>query len=154
MRTATGLAPMGFADCWRKRFESDRRDVVASATCFPVDVTEGLSTDDWQHWRVGDATSWLQAWLQHAEHKRSMLPEYCMEEAARQSAAASAQADTCCAGTEGMRGAAAAGAWVDASTPARIGMQPVGLTPCSAIEFTSDGSVEDAECEAAKGTYG
>ena len=33
-------------------------------------------------------------------------------------------------------------------------MQPAGLTPCSVIEFTSDGSVEDAECEAAKGTYG
>ena len=56
MRTARGLAPLGAADCWREDFSLDRRDVVAAGACFPVYVSEGLQTDDWQHWRVGDAT--------------------------------------------------------------------------------------------------
>ena len=159
MRTACGLAPMGFADCWREHFATDRRDIVASGTCFPVDVTEGLRSDDWQHWRVGDATSWLNAWVQHAKdcvvsRAGTGTSAHAVGMAEVIPAGDTVGAATCEAGTVGMRGTAAIGAWTDCSTPARIKMQPTELVPCSTVEFTSDGSVEDAACEAAKGAYG
>ena len=153
MRTACGLAPMGFADCWRESYSTDRRDVVATAACFPLDVTEGLLTEDWQHWRVSDSTSWLQAWIVHATPLAQRAADG-VRRGANNGAAAAFNVDTCDAGSLGMRGAARIGAWTDCTTTVRVPMQPIGITPCEVVEFTSDGSVEDAACEAARSAYG
>ena len=56
--------------------------------------------------------------------------------------------------TQGTAGATRLGNWQDATTPAIIGMAPTGDEACLEIEFTSDGSVDSAACEAAAGAFG
>ena len=107
MRTARGLAPMGLADCWCECYDTDKREIVASSACFPVDVTEGLSTDDWQHWRVGDSTSWLQPWVAHAEHHAAGADASLSRDASK--VPDRPITATCERGTAGMRGAASVG---------------------------------------------
>ena len=143
MRTACGLAPLGTADCWCESYGPGRREVVASDACFPVDVSDGAGTDDWKHWRVADATVWLQAWL---EHVRAHLAAAAMLAAPPAQDAAAAPNSSV---TLGMEGAQAIGSWADVTTPARIDMTPENeAAGQGSIEFTSDGSVEEPACEA------
>ena len=94
---------MGLADCWREEYSTDRREVVAAEACFPIDVTEGLSSDDWQHWRVADATVWLQQWLSHSE-------QYAAREEAAGEAPSGGDGGTSSTDiTDGQRGAAGIG---------------------------------------------
>ena len=148
-RTACGLAPLGLADCWRERYDGDIREVVATAACFPLDVTEGLHTDDWQHWRVGDSTLWLQEWCKHATRAAEGSNACGMHRADMD------DDDTAVwHGTYGTRAAGAMAPWVDCTTPAPIKMHAGSDTACTAMVFTSDGSVEDAGSELASGAFG
>ena len=58
--------------------------------------------------------------------------------------------------SQGMDGAKQLGEWKDAATPAPIRMTAADTTgpALDNIDFTSDGSVEEAACEAAQGAYG